>query len=398
MGFRNLKDMLGTMHFNGRRQGTQLALTLAEQEEVIFRIERINALRLKLIGYTAIVLELLLILFIDLPNLSKPTPPTASNWAYLFAHLFLLTISIAVVIVEQVLFSEKNRADFKQYAWISGAFGMLFLSAVAFITGLDQQVNDQIVSFIAMFAAGSMVYYCKPPRQLYVLGIPVVIFVACILYFQQNSAIASANIINGLMFAVTMMVISISNYNKATSEISKELLLEARTEKLDFLAHHDPLTGLYNRRSFEHEVLKLSAEDNQQRHFVLGIMDLDYFKRINDVFGHDKADEVLIIVADIMKRGIEPSGIVARWGGEEFIFMLYGLSFEALKAQVESLRESIASEIIVIADQTIAVTGSFGLTEVHYESLNQLKEKFSLVDSALYESKDAGRNRVTVRI
>ncbi len=390
---------------NLRNHGTkgqpqQLDLSLEEQNEVVLRIERSNAKRLKLVGYTAIVLELLLILFHDLPNLTKPGYRFELTMAYLGTHLFLMIISIIVVLTERFLLSqsEQNNANFGKYAWVSGAFGMLFLSGVAFITGLDQLINNQIVSFIAMFAAGSMLYYCKPPKQVIVFGMPILFFVVSVLYFQKNSAIASANIINGLMFAVTMTVMSIFNYYKAKSEISKEVLLEIWTKKLDFLAHHDSLTGLYNRRRFDQEVLNLIITCDVQDCFALGIMDLDYFKRVNDDFGHDRADDVLINVAQVMKRGIEPDGVVARWGGEEFIFMLKGHTFESLVERAEALRVAIASETITIGNETIGVTGSFGLTEVKSHEFEHLKEKFSLVDAALYESKDAGRNRVTVKL
>ncbi|MBE0451845.1 MAG: GGDEF domain-containing protein [Clostridia bacterium] len=110
-----------------------------------------------------------------------------------------------------------------------------------------------------------------------------------------------------------------------------------------------------------------------QNHLALGIMDLDDFKKVNDSFGHDRADDVLIKVAEIMKQGIEPSGIFARWGGEEFIFMLQGPTFEALIETVESLRMAIASEAIVIVGQTIQVTGSFGITEVLWDGGINLK-------------------------
>jgi len=398
MRLKHIKNLFEIESFGTPQLDTQLALAVADERVVLFRIERINALRLRIMGYIAIVLELLLILFYDLPNLANTESQMELSLAYLSAHLFLMIISIAVVIAVQISISKNKDLDFMYLKWVSAIFGMLFLSGVAFITGLDQSVNDQIVSFIAMFAIGSTLYYCKPSRQLFVFGIPIAFFVIFVWYFQEDPAIASVNIINGLLFNVTMMVISVFNYNRAKSEISKGILLEAWTEKLDFLAHHDSLTGLYNRRHFEREVFKMMEDIDQQDHLALGIMDLDDFKKVNDSFGHDRADDVLIRVAEIMKQSIEPSGIVARWGGEEFIFMLQGTTFEALIEKVESLRMAIASEAIVIADQTIQVTGSFGITEVLWDGGNQLKESFTLVDAALYESKEAGKNLVTVKL
>lgn len=384
-------------HKLAQQMKSQIELSFEEQQEAVHRIEKINSFRIQVIASVAIVFELLLIVFHDLPNLKKTHYILELTLAYLGAHLFLLFISFAVVTIGMLQFSPKYAYLEKKSDWITAAFGMLFLSGVAFITGLDQLTNEQIVSFVTMFTIGSIMYNCKPPWQLIFHMIPTVVFTISVWYFQADPNVASANIINGLLFAVTMMVISIFNYTKVKNDIAKEIRLEAWTEKLEFLAHHDSLTGLYNRRSFEQEVFRLSEQANENYSYALGIMDLDYFKKINDLFGHDAADEVLIRVAEIMKQGIEPNGIVARWGGEEFIFMLYGDSFNALIAVAERLKIAIESEDMVVMNQRILITGSFGLTEVKCHEFDQLKNKFSIVDKALYESKEAGRNRLTVK-
>jgi diguanylate cyclase (GGDEF)-like protein len=175
------------------------------------------------------------------------------------------------------------------------------------------------------------------------------------------------------------------NLNKANKQ------LQEVNARLEALATTDMLTGLPNRRAFyDHLQLELARTKRGAR-FALVQADIDYFKLVNDTYGHHAGDEVLQLFAKTLKDCLRPGDFVARHGGEEFYFILSGATkVQALKA-VERIRQSVEE----INSGYGKITASFGiaLCTSDIESDDQLMQ---LADNALYEAKAAGRNRVVV--
>ncbi len=155
----------------------------------------------------------------------------------------------------------------------------------------------------------------------------------------------------------------------------------------------DPLTKLYNRAHFD-ESINFVAKHQRRADvdFVLALADIDYFKSINDTYGHQIGDEALIAVAKTIKNSLRENDLIARWGGEEFVIMLKNVTIEQAKTIIEKVRVNIEKQTI---RNDIKVTASFGLTK--YQGAEETKETFKRVDDALYEAKRAGRNRVVVK-
>lgn len=149
----------------------------------------------------------------------------------------------------------------------------------------------------------------------------------------------------------------------------------------------DNLTGLYSRR-YLNERVRLSIEQDSIGSLIL--MDIDYFKRINDTFGHQVGDEVLIQVANLIKRNIRESDIAARWGGEELAIYLPKVDIPTALSIAERIR------ICVEAETEPHVTISCGVAKWstdHHQNLT-VETLFHHADIALYEAKNKGRNRV----
>ena len=170
--------------------------------------------------------------------------------------------------------------------------------------------------------------------------------------------------------------------------------LENRLSELSRIAYYDALTDIPNRRYLEeklHEALRLWEEE--QRSFAGALGDVDFFKRVNDTYGHDMGDEVLREVASILSRNLRSSDVVGRWGGEEFLILLRNISAEDLVYRLNLLRESVGNTVVRLGDKEISVTISFGATEPRKgETPASL---LSRIDDCLYRSKREGRNRVT---
>lgn len=160
-------------------------------------------------------------------------------------------------------------------------------------------------------------------------------------------------------------------------------------------AYHDPLTDVGNRKSAEMELRTnhLTFEDSEIPYGVL-FMDIDHFKQINDRYGHLVGDRILKMAAQTMKEGLRGMDMVFRWGGEEFLAILPGISLKTLETVAERLRFLVSKSWIEIDEEIIQVTVSIGGSVVSpNESATDLVAR---ADTLMYLCKEAGRNKVLV--
>lgn len=156
----------------------------------------------------------------------------------------------------------------------------------------------------------------------------------------------------------------------------------------------DPLTGLANRSQFHLRALtELSHARSSGQAAALVLADVDFFKRINDEYGHEAGDKVLVRLAALMRENLREVDVLARWGGEEFLALLPASDAEAATAVAERLRQAVAAVHVDIGGRMVQVTMSFGISEV--VGGQDLQPATARADQALYISKRAGRNRVS---
>ncbi len=167
--------------------------------------------------------------------------------------------------------------------------------------------------------------------------------------------------------------------------------------KLEEMALRDGLTGLYNRIYFNKEMQ--NCLDNHQKFglpFVLSIMDIDHFKKVNDEHGHLCGDLILKEVAQLIKASIRKGDVVCRYGGEEFAIMFKNTGeLKSVIQRVEDIRFEIEQKVTMYSNKPISVTCSFGL--VSSSALGKeasLEDAVRCADDALYEAKRTGRNKV----
>jgi diguanylate cyclase (GGDEF)-like protein len=175
----------------------------------------------------------------------------------------------------------------------------------------------------------------------------------------------------------------------------RRLLLEMETSSLRNEVLTDPLTGMLNRRAFSQNLEH--AFNQWQRHhrpFVLILGDLDYFKLINDRFGHLAGDQVLKLLGDRIRHSLRKSDLAFRIGGEEFAIVLMETQLQAGSEVAEKLRRRIEGDPVQLdTGQLVFPTMSFGVGSPATHEANNL---FILVDQALYAAKHKGRNRIEV--
>jgi diguanylate cyclase (GGDEF)-like protein len=186
--------------------------------------------------------------------------------------------------------------------------------------------------------------------------------------------------------------------NRELDKANKELA--RKREELLALSRTDPLTGLYNRRYFEERLQEEFARARRYRApLSLAMLDVDFFKRINDSYGHPFGDEVLRAVAQVTRARLREVDLLARYGGEELIALLPETSpADALRA-CERVREAIEALQLEYsgldgAKQVVRCTASLGLASLPSPSLQTPEDLLRAADECLYAAKGAGRNRV----
>jgi diguanylate cyclase (GGDEF)-like protein len=191
-----------------------------------------------------------------------------------------------------------------------------------------------------------------------------------------------------------------------TTDALHDALLAAQSANLQ-LAHErtvaeqqartDDLTGLRNRRDFAERLdRQLTRAAYDQRPIGLLLIDIDFFKQINDWHGHGAGDQLLTAFAERLRESTRPDDVIARWGGEEFVVLLTDLgSGNVLAQRAEQIRKAIASTPFVVAGQAIGVRVSIGAARSSVV-LSTSDALLAAADGAMYEAKRAGRDRVAV--
>lgn len=221
----------------------------------------------------------------------------------------------------------------------------------------------------------------------------VIFNMLAVLYYK---GISDANVINshgvgiGILLEALMMAFILSYRIKSLEKI------KAQQTELNRLVDTDPMTGLYNRRYFDRKSEELiAAMASNQQELTLLIADLDHFKNINDTYGHDVGDKVIIAFANILTSEQGLADIACRYGGEEFVLLLNCNLLDA-KQVAERIRQKAQETYITIDEvQTVQFTVSIGVHSVAHASTT-VKETLTIADKALYKAKSNGRNCVEV--
>ena len=164
-------------------------------------------------------------------------------------------------------------------------------------------------------------------------------------------------------------------------------------------ASKDPLTGALNRQRLNQLYInQLEISFATSEPFILVMCDFDYFKNINDTYGHLAGDKMLKSFVNLVKKSLRNSDMIIRYGGEEFVFILPAIKTEKARLLLNKIRVDFSEFFIIHEENKISTTLSMGMLEIDPDNeesyLTNFENAISIVDKKLYEAKNSGRNKV----
>lgn len=325
----------------------------------------------------------------------------ASLWFYAVLFAFIGNPALINVIYSQLPFYPMlllvpylNRLGLRCPARALLVFAVMGSQIAASLISFGSYLNSHY-SYI-LFALGTIVIF--PLERWRAIAVLFTANMALYLYFDFNWVPPAPVLLELDQDTVHM----IRQLFPTTSLVTVLLLMSmveivaARGErKLEQLSVTDPLTGLPNRRYFE-SACKLEAAQNERGngHLSLAILDIDHFKRVNDSYGHDVGDEVLVHIADLLRRSTRAGNVIARVGGEEFALLMPNTKAQEALEGAERIRANIEASPYNRKGKPLPLTISIGIAELARGAT--FEHAFKLADEALYAAKHKGRNRVEV--
>ncbi len=327
------------------------------------------------------VLVIAILLVLPLTELFR-NPDSLITLVGFWSAMIALTISVAVLVLTMSLFYRPwfgFVTSIMDITFVSG-----FLVALLFVGRPDIVANSQVI-YPAYFVVVSAMALRYDARICVLCGLLGLLQYAGIVAYAHMHWALDAPPFSGSEYGRFDLGVHYTRLAILFCAVLLSTEVALRKQRLRWLAAKDPLTGLLNRGFFDERLqAEVSRTLRTGRLLSVALIDIDYFKRFNDDFGHIVGDEVLKVLAGIFQKSLRKSDLIARYGGEEFIALFPETPAEFAVLTADRLR---------VAVEQSTVTVSIGVAELPTDG----KDGRTVIDRAdmrLYEAKHAGRNRV----
>lgn len=271
------------------------------------------------------------------------------------------------------------------------ASSLIWGLGVVIILPRDSELQQVVIYLFLLGMSGGAISVYSAHRTMLLATIGSILLPIATWFLFKGTVISTALSLGTLLFLVT--TIRAGQVLSATMDRSFRLGYELEDAQVaaEQRALKDSLTGLNNRRAFyRHGQAMLEEAGRASRQLAMIISDVDYFKNINDTWGHHCGDVVLKAIADAHQVCLRSDDLCARLGGEEFGVLLLVKEKEQAREVAEDLRSCLESTVTACGDVKIPVTASFGVAVGSHD----LESLFKQADASLYQAKERGRNRV----
>jgi len=314
------------------------------------------------------------------------------GFMYMYFHSMALFVLYIVACLAMFAMTYRGKTSFTLWGFVAVTL-VCVVSYVHFL-GWNTGVQHFLMILLILYFFSKYKNYGKK----IVFAVCITVFRLCLFrmyYMRTPEIVLLSGEINTLQVINTVMIFwCISFICFVCSESSQELegeLLEYNAI-LEKQATEDALTGLYNRRKGRDLLNAVSENKEMADSCCVSIGDIDYFKKINDTYGHDAGDEVLKTLAGLFQSEMRRRDFAIRWGGEEFLFVFFNCNGDEAYAMLEKLRSKVQETVIATNGHEIKVTMTFGLTE--FLKQEDVEATLKAADEKLYRGKEEGRNRI----
>ena len=273
------------------------------------------------------------------------------------------------------------------------SFSLIWMLMMLPLLGWNAGVQNYFFPMLFLFFFGS---YAKNLYKFLVALLALIVRIVLILVYidmPTGECIGPENCKWLQIFNITAVFACIMYlayaYSRAGNETERKLV--KYNDKLKEEANTDQLTGLFNRRRAK-EFLAETIENSGGSPITVSIGDIDFFKKVNDRYGHDAGDEVLKAAATVMRECMREDTLISRWGGEEFLIVLPNCNGDQAYMALERLRRKISDTVIETKEANIQITMTFGISE--YDFSGDMEATIKTADERLYRGKENGRNQV----
>lgn len=319
-------------------------------------------------------------------------------------HIFIMNLSLFTMPIFLLLFMmaifETRKFYIKEHRALQTMLVLLIIPLIYGLFDVRQALKPAAglaaLMMVVTFSVSISLFRKKNPLVKFFLvghSLFVIFNIYAVVYY---SGLVTPNYINshgvgiGIILEALTLAFIISHRIKILEDI------RSKQDELKKQASTDPLTQLYNRRYFIAEG-RYKIEKAKANETALSVMtiDIDHFKRVNDTYGHNVGDLVLIAVASVFQNCSRDNDLIARFGGEEFVILLPGADHTKAHECAERIRQAVEKHSVKISDElTVQITVSIGVAEIAIASLESIDAALNRADKALYQAKALGRNRV----
>ncbi len=264
----------------------------------------------------------------------------------------------------------------EHFGWSSGVQHFMTLMLVFVFFNIYDRALVKVVWFALILAIRILLFsFSQQHQAVYVMDI------------DANTIYQTLNSVTFFLMLALICIIFSTNIQDA------ERLLLLKNQELHREAGTDPLTGLANRRAMIERIERFAREQNDQP-FCVAIADIDFFKRVNDTYGHSCGDYTLVRLTELFREFAGDRCSAARWGGEEFCFFIPGMNLDEAGMLMSDLCIAVEKMKLQFEGHDFSITITIGVEE--YDFASPLENLLEAADEKLYMGKNAGRNRVVV--
>jgi diguanylate cyclase (GGDEF)-like protein len=381
-----------------RRRSTRWTL---EHQQVAITASELNLNRVRSITVAVALINTGFVLWLLLALWRQHGESDMTRWqlGLLVANLAMgLSFGALAWLTRMVQFVPNSRLG-KLLPLMVMCLGLLFATG---FTAINQWVSPSITPFVMGTLICSLAIFLRPLRAAWIFAGAYLVFAYAMGVTQIDPQALLFNRLNGLAATLMAWLLSFVLWrNFTTIHLQQEQLgklnadLQNKQRELQRLTRLDGLTGLYNRTTFvEVSRQELARAKRQASNTTILLLDLDFFKRVNDTWGHPAGDAVLKNVAFIANNTVRATDLIGRLGGEEFIILLPNTSLEAARGLAEKLRANIERHPTPWESRVIHTTISIGLASTTAAENRDFDHLYTGADKALYQAKERGRNQV----